>query len=503
MKLFKRLTAMLVAIMMMFTITGALATEMPVTRMQALLSEGKAIESTTTLNVDIETVGSLLAMMSPPSEDAEAQEQQKAMLGLMLGAINKLKVQAVSTMNNVSGTLGTDAGVLIDFAVSANEETGENTIVTSLLPGYALSMDPEMMKASVQQSAAMQQNPEMIGKLLEKYVKAVIENYEAEVVPSLKSEQGAFDVEGSQYTLNVAGDILAKHVGGMLKAIVAVAKDDAEMKAMVEPMLQQSAASQGETEVKTYDDLIAELSKGAEKMLAEGDMKLFTVNAYKNEESKASLVTVSSPYMDGQAFHVTVNAVPSENGESVKVDLILKSKGEEETEETEINWDETKQNIASGADYSSMVMFFNVDTSKDEAANKATSSFGMNMAVMGMPIALNFTSEENLIGAYESDGTVALSLMAPTPLLTIATKSVETDKQPEAPNTEGTTPFVMQADMDEEAMAPLMQVVMEKGLPKLMENLNTALPEEAAVLLPMLQQMMAAPGTTDSTTQAN
>lgn len=499
MKMFKRLTAMLVAVMMLLSMTSALAVELPVNRMQEALQAGKAIESTTTLNIDALTVGNLLGMMSPPPADEAAQEQQNAMLGLVLGAINKLKINAISNESDASGVLSTDQGTLIDFAVQVDQETGENVIASSLYPGVVLSNDPEMMKATMQQAKAMQQNPQAFAQMAAKYMETVNGTFEKEVAPSLKVEEGAFDVEGVKYTKNTTGVVTTKHLGSIMKAVTAVAKEDAELKAMLEPMM-QNAAQQNPEGVKTYEDLMAQLDEGADTLLGL-DKTALEVNAYENEE-KASLAYLSTPYLDDQAFHATINTTPSENGTNKKIALVLKTRGEGDTAETP-DWDKTKQDIAGGLDMSSVVVNADIANTKDEAANKSTSLVNVSLQMMGMPIIISVNSDETLSGAYESNATIAMSFLAPTPLLTITSKNAETDKQPTAPATEGTTALVIKGEMKEEDMAPLMQAVKEKGLPQLMENIGTALPEEAGVLVPLLQQMLTPPAMTEGTTQAN
>lgn len=504
MKMYKRLAAMLVAVMMVLSMTSALAVELPVSRAQAVLNEGKSVESNVTLSVDAQTITGLLAgMMSNPNADPAEAEEMNNMINLVAGALGKLKVQTVSNKTDASGTIGTDKGSLMDYAVSMNEETGENAITLSLVPGYTLAADPELIKSTLEQSKAMQQNPQMAVQMMEKYLNAAKAHFESDVVPNLKVETGSFDVNGATYTKNMSGGFDTKMMAGITKALAALAKDDAELKALLDPML-QNASQENPESVKSFDELVVMLDEGADELLAEEAKVIFDLNAYENEQDKSSLVEISTPYFDGAAVHATIATVPTATGLTTNVEAILKSHGEAEGEaDAAIDWAKVKQDVATGVDMMTPVIKVQAVTNKDEAANESTSNVVASVSVMGIPFGFHVDSKETLTGVYQSMATMGLTLMSPTPLLTVNVASSETDKQPVAPVTEGTTIVPLKSEMTEEDMAPLAQVVKEKGLPQLLENINTALPEEANVLIPLLQQMMTPPALTEGTTQAN
>ena len=158
-----RISALLTALMMLLSIVPALA-EAPAAHEAPIafqnLLEGKTIETDVSIALN-PMVGNLLSDFS----GAESDEASMAMFNTVINAINKLKANFVANEGAVSGFVGTDLGNLLDFQVDFNPQTNANHITSSILPGLALIVDPEMMK-QITQTGAQQISPEEVQQLV-------------------------------------------------------------------------------------------------------------------------------------------------------------------------------------------------------------------------------------------------------------------------------------------------------------------------------------------------
>ena len=90
---------------------------------------------------------------------------------------------------------------------------------------------------------------------------------------------------------------------------------------------------------------------------------------------------------------------------------------------------------------------------------------------------------------YKATGNMALSVMTPTPLLTVSVDTTEVTEKPALITTPEDKTVVLANEIKPED-EKLLGESLQKGLPQLMENLNKALPEEGPLLSAMLQGMM-------------
>ena len=256
----KKLTSMLLAVMLLLTMTSGLAAEknMPVSRAAAVVAEGKSIETTTTLALNNEM---LLGLLSSGMAGAPPSEEQAAGYKTILDAVNKLKIHMISNAKDMSMKLGTEQGELLDAQMAVNPETGDNTITASVVPGYAITVDPAMMQGTLQSSLQMQQmqqNPEAAVKLMAKYGELLNSQIEKEILPAFQKEEGDYTIDNAgQYTTRARGSLTNHQVATTIKALVAVLKDDAEVKGMIDTYL-ENMAKQTEMQAKMQETAAAD-----------------------------------------------------------------------------------------------------------------------------------------------------------------------------------------------------------------------------------------------------
>lgn len=471
----RRFAALLLGLMLAISLSAASAQQMPMHSRQAeVLGSGKSIESTVAVSINTPVVSSLASSFLGGEEGA-------AQLTAILDGINKLKFSALSTMENAHVSFGTDAAEIANADVSVNMETGENTIIASFLPGYALSVDADAIKQLLAGSLKFQQQPETLAKIGEKYAGVLSDAFSAEILAGLKSEEGAFTVEGAEYDRHVSGDVTPAMAAKFVKAIIAVAQQDAELKPLLDAAL---ASNTQENAPKTADELFAAAVKGLDETIernaADDPLK---VDVYQNSKTKA--MSIVGANVKTSATRIGLTLLPGENGIDLNLKVLTKTLGSDETAES-FDWAKAEQNAAAG-DPSITQVSVAVSGKKDEAANKSTFSAAYNINVMGMPVAITVTGDETLTGAYESSFAFSLAAMSPEPLLTLSGKAVESDRKPEPAKPDGLQVVELKQDASAEDLAPLEQILQEKGLPMLMENFSKALPEESGLVMQLLQ----------------
>ena len=100
--------------------------------------------------------------------------------------------------------------------------------------------------------------------------------------------------------------------------------------------------------------------------------------------------------------------------------------------------------------------------------------------------------------AFGFSGTLALSVFSPDPLLTVSFDISESDENPAAPEEEGET-LVLTEETAETSLPGLLEALMGPGLSGLLERLETAMPEEAAIIQMMIGSMMPTAETSEDT----
>ena len=491
----KRITSVLLALVMLFSLSIASAQEITSksARQMEVFKSGKSLESKVTLNVNAQTLGALLSQTQ-----GSGSEEDMAQFTTLIGALNKLIITSLSSMtgeNRQSGnvTIGTEKAALIDMKADVDMATGENAITANVLPGIVIKMDQAQMAASVQQGLQFQEHPEQLQMLDEKYHQVIADAFTKEILPGLKAEEGKFTEQEVAFDSHMEGDVNSVAVAKFVKAIVAVAKEDEQLKPLLDASIKNSLEStekamkaEGKSEplpFKNADEMFTMIDGKMDEIISKGgDEKVLHLNAYQNKATKQMLVDIETPVSEGSAYNCTVLLTPGENGNSVKANLLMKPVEEGATEP--IDWAKVKEAVKSGEDMSATQVALTLDTAKDDA--KASYTLNISVAAAGMPLAISIIGDETLTGAYESNAKITLSFLTPDPLAEITVRTAESDKKAEKVNAEGAKVVEIKEDTSDEEVAALGQVLTEKGLPVLMENLSKALPEEAGLIMQLL-----------------
>ena len=94
-------------------------------------------------------------------------EQSGSIISTIISAVNKLSFSALVSKDAVSAVIGSTVAPVMEFQAGMNQETFENTITGSMLPGVALSIDPEMIRQFMDQASGIQVDPEEVMELVQ------------------------------------------------------------------------------------------------------------------------------------------------------------------------------------------------------------------------------------------------------------------------------------------------------------------------------------------------
>lgn len=514
----KRIASFVVALMMMLGVISALAQQpaasaLPgmegVALVQAALARGDSMTLKATIKVDEAMVSSLLGGMGGPSQSAELQQ-----IKTVLSALNKLQLNATYNNTNASFVLGTEKGELVTLQASGKD--GQNTLTTNLLPGVKLTVDPSLGKSFAAAQGAMDSQAAAKMLTLAQPYANLVTKFVNDAVAQEKAEQGAFDfAEAGKYASRTQVTVTNQLVASLMEQLSAQFKQDKEAQALMDQMIKSNAPAAGTKQApQTVEEMIAGMDKAAAELKAAAPASLFTVTAYTAENAKApQYFVVESPADAKDMFNVTVLDKPVENGNDLSISLVVLPQdptvagGEKKTtvvlqSATEkvaaspaaspaapaaaaTDWNALRQAVVSGENTKATLV--NIQLKSNRQGDKQLSNIVIDMRSAGMFVGINSEGENNLAGQAGGKGQFSLSFLTPTPMVTINYELAESKQAPVALAGNAAETVVLSEKTSEADSEKVKQALLTKGLPQLMQNLKTALPEEAETLVMALQ----------------
>ncbi|MDD4081264.1 MAG: hypothetical protein PHP02_07625 [Eubacteriales bacterium] len=477
----RRFIALFAALMMFVSVGGALA-EAPASPIlpnaEAVLVGGGTIGFEASARFDEATLKGLLGMFMGGGAGDEATT---TIVNAILGALNKLVIRGAYAKGAFSGFLGTENGELIDLQAAYDEASMENTFTTNLLPGLAVSVDPEMIK-SVMGQMPMQISQAQAEAMLAPYGAVVMGFLEEQFGPRPQIAAEPYDIEGAGlFHFRADFDITTREAAELVEKLYDIFKNDQNVQAL----LKQAAAAGGEESTEALE----EMESGIAEMKAAEDEVFLVGSVYMNEAGDTTYVVVDTPEeADGRA-HITVLV----KGKAVNVKVIVKGEAMPSmtAEETpapvaEIDWAQVEAAILSGESFTDTLV--TVDTDVQAEANKLSTATRVNLIVSGLNIVVEVDGT-SLMDKLETQAETRFYMGSQSPLVTFTARMYEADEHPLLPQLEGRT--VVTVMMNEEGeLIPSDRIALQKaaeGLPALiMENLVKALPEEGPTLLAII-----------------
>lgn len=426
---------------------------------------------------------SILSMISGEAPD----EASSSLISTVISAINKLKATVITGKSGVSAVIGTDAAPLMDFQATADPETFESHITSSMLPGLALSIDPAMIQKVTGQMSQAQMDPEKMAELFQLHADALTGIFN-EAAAGFKAEEGSFVIEGyGTFTKRTQVALTTSLLADVMEKLAALyKKGEVPHKEFMEKF---SAANQatGAQLPGENTDLGKLLDDAAAKAKAEPDKTILTIWVYEGEN--ALYIDGATPEDISQPAKIDMLFTGQGSNSQVKIRFIGKGSsftaGETETPAAP-DWAAIEKEILSGQNYLDTMVNLNIQSSAELPS--MSTQVTLDMFTGGMTIGLKISGNSRL-DTMESDSTISLSMFSPEPLLTISVTSKQTEEQPAAPQLEGTAAVVIKENGLSDEDNSLLEASIQKAIPELLQKLTAALPEEGPVLLQMIQSM--------------
>lgn len=448
----KKMLALILALLMALSCTGALAEEATPVTMQG------------TVHFNEEMLSSLIGMASPEMGEAEMQA-----MDTLMAVLNNLGFQAVIGKTNAQIVL-TLKGMPVMTVVAAETEKGY-AAVSDLFPNYALTVSQETIDELTQ--SALSSMPEMDAAAME----AALAAHGQALLTALKGYAGApvageYTVEeGLTFNCQIPYEITATELAALiLNAAKAMLKD---------PALAPLLTAAGEISEADIDAALADLTGDAEN---QPDLN---VALYANMDADGNL---------GEDFYLAADMGDDEFVVGIMAGVVDKT-----LSATLIFGDaiyaSMDEMIAAAVDGSGEAFVIDLFVAPGEKETDA--SVSMDVYAMGqyMGYYMETLTEETVTTSYAE-----IYYMDPeAPLMSIEVLSMPTGEDVTLNLTDETPVVTMESllnDTEGTASMPLMMDVMSYGINNVLANAAAAMPDEITALITLLNT----PAETEETT---
>ncbi|MGI6635974.1 MAG: hypothetical protein ACOX7B_12505 [Christensenellales bacterium] len=537
----RKLIAMVMAAAMFLSVVAFAQAEAPVVYqtkppvVQPAEMVQSALERGATLKMDLDVMlNNDVTMSLLGAAMGATDESSQSMLTAILDTINKLKTSVVYNKSAVSARIGTDAGEVITLQGTLNPKTMENSFAINLLPDTTVTLDQAMLQqvmAGMQQGSVAQNftNAEAQA-MVAPYLEAIGTFFTEQVLPGAQMEQGSYAVEGvatfgALATVPVTSHVVAEFLNQVLTVFKADTKSQEMLAEYMQAMAATDVSSGSSDEIPTVTDLINQIEAAVVNMKATADFHIATVKYYSSPSDTTAPVylEIETSESGDQPMFATVVVKSDEKATDIAVAVLVKAEsdyagtsqeeivslstkapeGSADTSATDetpaaaegTDWAALHNAVLNGEDQTATLV--NVKITAQTTDTVVNSIFAMDMRTpmpgMGqMYLGISMDAQSALGDKVDQSGTLTLSLLSPAPLVTVTFALTETDEQPAAVPA-GTNSFVITEDTTDADAEQLTGVLMTQGLPKVLENLKVALPEEAGIITMMIQSMTAEP----------
>lgn len=240
------------------------------------------------------------------------------------------------------------------------------------------------------------------------------------------------------------------------------------------------------------DDLAAKLKEAVHSLRAEAPRLLYTGYYYRGEQR--DYLDLASPDFSESPEKIDLLLYTTEEGQAFDLQMMAAMTQTQVEDRQAMDWPALKADLLEGRNNTGFYLALRSELSEDQSSTKTR----VNVITLGMPFGLDISAsadKEALNGQF-SLGLAALGIER---LLSIQVNTNKVTDAPILPLVDESTlmiPIGMDQDgqPDVEALDKLpeevqqqLYVIIQGALPKLLERLFVALPEEAPILLAMFQ----------------
>jgi hypothetical protein len=442
----KKLLSLLTALLMLLSLTGATAES--------------AMEATISLTLDSETIGSMMQLSG-----GITSEEEMALVSAVLGLVNQSSAVITAGGTDVAYSLRLKDAEAANFLINTSESG--ITLTSSLFPGYALAVGPELLKELAGSSGLelpvidttkamelLMPYGQDIGLALEK------------IMAEAKTEEGTFTPDGTAAYTQCRTISLTTHTALLLaRGLLARLQQDQELLQMLEPFLKMAGEGANLTEQ------IASVLTQMDAMLAQEPAVLAELRLYTS--TSGSFLRLESANLGDMAFLLTLRTATGQDGSSSQMSLTA-------VEGPVADWDAATRDIRGGQSTDGLVLDGTLDTRA--MADGAQTNGSLQILGGGLNAGLSLDSFAPTDASQATVIKIGLSLggAAPLAVLQFSTKPAPAAALAEP---EGKTKIAVHVGMSDKDFVPLMAEVIGIGLPRIITVMTEQVPEVMNTLL--------------------
>lgn len=442
----KKLLSLLTALLMLLSLTS--------------IAAESAMESTINLTLDSESIGSMMQLLG-----GMTSEEELAVVSAVLGLINQSSAVITAGGTGVAFSLRLKDAEAADFLINASESG--ITLTSSLFPGYALAVGPELLKELADtfglELPALDTAKAM--ELLIPYgqdISLAIEKIMAEA----KIEEGTFTPDGTATYTQCRTISLTTHIVLLpARGLLARLQQDQELLQMLEPFLKM--AGEGANLAEQFTSAQSQM----DAILSQEPAVLAELHLYTNTSD--SFLRLESANLGDMAFLLTLRMASGQNGSSSQMRLTA-------VEGPVADWDAATRDIRGGQSTDGLVLDGTLDTRAMADGAQTNGSLQILGSELNADLTLDSFAPTDPSQATVTKIGLGLGGAAPLAVLQFSTKPVLSAALAEP---EGKTKIAVHAGMSEKDLVPLVAEVIGIGLPRIMIVMTEQMPEVMNTLL--------------------
>ncbi len=445
----KKFLSLLTAFLMLLSLTSTAA--------------DSAMEATVSLTLDSQISGSMTQLLG-----GTAGEEEIALLTAVLGLVSQSSAVITAGGTGLAYSLRLNGAEAAGFLINASESG--ITLTSSLFPGYALAVGPELLK-ELAGSAGLELPALDLAKAMElliPYGQDIGLAFE-KIMDEAGEEKGTFTPDGTEAYTQCRTVPLTTHTALLLvRGLFARLQQDQEMLQMLEPFLDMAG------EEADLDEQLAGALSQMDEMLAGEPAELAELRLYTN--ASGSFLRLESANLGDMAFLMTLKTAAVQDGSSVQMNLTA-------AQGPVADWDAVTRDIRGGQSTDGLALDGTLDTRALADGAQTNGSLQILGGGLNAGLSLDSYAPNDASQARVTKVGLGLGGAAPLAVLQLSTKPAAASALAQA---EGKTKIAVHAGMSEKDFVPLMAEVIGIGLPRILTVMTQQAPEVMNALLTLI-----------------
>lgn len=442
----KKFLSLLTAFLMLLSFTGAAAQS--------------AMETTVSLTLDPQTMGSMTQLLG-----GTAGEEEMALVSAVLGLVSKSSAVITAGGTGLAYSLRLNDAQAAGFLINASESG--ITLTSSLFPGYALAVDPELLN-ELAGSAGLELPALDTAKAMELLVPYGQDIGLAldKIMAEAKTEEGTFTPDGIAAYTQCRTVYLTTHTVLLpARGLLARLQQDREMQGMLEPFL--NMAGEGANLAEQLSGALSQM----DEMLAGEPAALAELRLYTN--ASGSFLRLESANLGDIAFLLTFRTAAGQDVSSAQMSLTA-------AQGPVADWDAAARDIRGGQSTQGLALEGTLYTRALADGAQTNGSLQIRGGELNADLSLDSFAPNDANQARVTKIGLGSGGAAPLAVLQLSTKPAPASALAQA---EGKTKIAVHAGMSEKDFVPLMAEVIGIGLPRILTVMTEQAPEVMNALM--------------------